>query len=176
MLDTIRLALMPWYMEIKFVHLLFVMMWGMSTGVAYLFYVRFAFLRWQREPENPERIALRNWTMDQFDKGVIIEHIAFPVILVTGPTLYWLGGWSVMDARWLAIKLSIAFFIFVPIEIIDYWISHFGGRKSLHLLRGDDDKYEQAILWQWGFFRLTTPIVSLFIPAMIFLAVVKPSL
>ena len=176
MLDTIRQVLMPWYMEIKFVHLLFVMMWGMSTAVAYLFYVRTAFLRWERAPQDPERIALRNWTMEQFDKGVIIEHIAFPMILITGPTLYFIGDWSVMNAQWLAIKLSIVFFIFLPVEIIDYWISHVGGRKSLHVQRGNDDKYELAILWQMRFFRWTTPLVSLFIPAMIYLAVVKPSL
>lgn len=34
-MDELRALLQPWYLQIKFIHLLFVMIWSFSTAVAY---------------------------------------------------------------------------------------------------------------------------------------------
>ena len=171
--EAVRQFLLPYYLEIKFIHLFFVMMWAWSTGVAYFWFVKSSYLRWQRNPDCPKAKERRDWALEQFDKGVVLEHIAFPIILITGPLLYWLGGWQ-LSAYWLLIKLILITLIFVPMEAIDYWISHFGGNKTRLRKAGDPERFEKIVQWHWKFFRVTTPFVAIFIPAIIFLAVVKP--
>lgn len=173
MLDGLRLALLPWYAEIRFVHLLFVMVWFMSTAVAYTWYVKSAWLSWQRQPDDAERRKRRDWTMEQFDKGAIMEHIAFPIVIVSGLTLYWITGWSLANG-WLLWKLLLIVLIFVPMEIVDYWLAHFGGNKEKMRATGDMVRYEQLMQWHWLFFRITTPLVMIFIPVILFLAITKP--
>src|SRR3546814_1694152 len=45
----------------------------------------------------------------------VIEHIAFPIVMISGPLLYWVGGWD-SSATWLMIKLLIVVGFFLPIE------------------------------------------------------------
>ena len=173
MLEMWREALMPWYQHIKFVHLLAVMIWSFSTAVAYTWYVKSAWLAWQRQPDDVARKARRDWVMEQFDRGAWLEHIAFPVLIVSGLLLFWLAGWT-LESRWLLVKLLLVVLVFGPIELFDYWISHFGGSKRQWRLSGEHQRYEQLMQWHWRFFQITTPIVVIVIPLIIFLAVVKP--
>ena len=172
MLESIREGLMPWYPQIRFVHLLAVMIWSFSTAVAYAWYVKSAWLAWERQPASAERKARRDWAMEQFDRGAVLEHVAFPVLLASGLTLFWLGGWS-LSAGWLLVKLALVVIIFVPMEAFDYWISHFGGSKR-QWREADPRRYERLMQWHWRFFRITTPMVMVFIPVIIYLAAVKP--
>src|SRR3546814_940342 len=105
-MDALRQWLSPWYLEIKFVHLAAVMAWLWSTSVAYVHYLLPAFHAWRRNPDDEGVIALRDWVMDRFDRGAVIEHIAFPIVMISGPLLYWVGGWD-SSATWLMIKLLI---------------------------------------------------------------------
>ena len=88
MLEALQSTFAPYYLYIKFVHVFFVMIWAWSTAVAYGWYVKGAFLNWVDNPEDTEIIKRRNYAIEQFDRGVILEHIAFPIILVTGPLLF----------------------------------------------------------------------------------------
>jgi hypothetical protein len=174
MLDALRNTLQPFYLDIKFVHLFFVMIWSWSTAVAYTWYVKGAYLRWQKNPTDPLAIERRNYAQEQFDKGVVLEHVAFPVILLTGGLLYWLAGWGVEGNIWLLIKLCIVFFIFVPMEAFDYWLSHFGGNKAMLRRKGLMEKYERSMRHHWLFLRISAPLIMIFMPLVIFLAVAKP--
>ncbi|MCG8670149.1 MAG: hypothetical protein MI867_12095 [Pseudomonadales bacterium] len=174
MLEDLQSALMPYYIYIKFVHVFFVMIWSWSTAVAYTWYVKGAFLKWEKSPDDPTLIQRRNWAIEQFDKGVVMEHVAFPVILITGPLLYFIGPWN-LDFTWLLIKLTVVVFVFLPLEIIDYWLSHFGGNKLKLKKKQKMEQYERAIQQHWRFLKASTPLVTIFIPAVIFLAVVKPA-
>ena len=175
MLNSIQTALAPYYLYIKFIHLFFVMIWGWSTAVAYSWYVKSAYIRWERNPDDPETIRRRNYAIEQFDKGVIFEHVAFPIVIVTGPLLWIITGYS-LDNAWLLLKLLIVVLIFVPMEAVDYHLSHFGGNKAQLRLRGESERYEMAIRQHWSFLKISTPLVVVFVPLTIFLAVVKPVL
>lgn len=173
MIELLRELLGPYYLYVKFIHVFFVMIWSWSTAVAYTWYVKGAFLRWEKNPEDPTVIQRRNWAIEQFDKGVVLEHVAFPIILITGPLLYAIGPWN-LDFKWLVAKLLIVLLIFIPLEIIDYWLSHFGGNKLRLKSRNETEKYERAIHQHWRFLKASTPIITIFVPATIFLAITKP--
>lgn len=174
MLDLIRETLGPWYIYIKFIHVTFVMIWVWSTSLAYAYYLVPVFKAWRRNPDDGGVIALRNWTIERFDHGVIYEHVAFPIILITGPLLYVLGGWNTsMD--WLLLKIVLVCVVMIPVELADYHLSHFGGNKRRIRETGDMEKYERAIHQHWYFFLFSTPPIMLSAMAVVFLAITKVS-
>jgi len=175
MIETIQTTFAGYYLYIKFVHVFFVMIWAFSTSVAYGWYVRGAFLKWAANPDDPALIRRRNRAIEQFDRGVVLEHVAFPVILLTGPLLMIIAGWR-LDSPWLVLKLLVVIFVFVPMEAVDYYLSHFGGNKYRLRMRGESGRYELAIRRHWQFLRITTPLIIVFVPLVIFLAIVKPTL
>lgn len=149
-------------------------LWAFSTAVAYRNYIVPAFRNWQRQPDNAAAIARRNDFMERFDRGVIIEHVAFPLVLASGLLMVWLAGWSWRDVNWLSLKLGIVFIIFVPMEVFDYYLSHFGGNKRRIRIKGDTGRYEAMTRLHWQFFRLSTPLVIVLVPILFYLAVTKP--
>ncbi|PCJ33799.1 MAG: hypothetical protein COA99_15280 [Moraxellaceae bacterium] len=175
MIELIRETFQSYYVYIKFVHLLAVMIWSWSTSVAFVWYLREAWREWAENPTDSILTARRNWVFEQFDKGVVLEHIAFPIILLTGPILLVLSDWPLLTP-WILLKIMIVVFVFLPIEVFDYWISHFGLTK-IELRRSNNMiAYERFIKMHWLFFRIVTPFIIIFVPFTIFLAVVKPSL
>lgn len=173
MQELIREFLLPYYLQIKFIHVLFMAVWFMSTAVAYTWFVQVAFFQADKHPDNAEYQRRKAWALEQFDKGVVLEHVAFPVLLITGPLLWWLSSWPI-EWNWLGVKLLIIIGIFIPIEIFDYWVSHFGGNKSYLKKLGDQERYDKVVRWHWWFLRKSIPFVIVFIPAIIYLAIVKP--
>ncbi len=174
-LESLRVALVPHYLQIKFFHLFSVMIWGLSTAVAYTWYVRVAHMRWQRKPDDPEARMRRDWAFEQFDRGVVLEHVAFPIVLATGLLLFWLSGYRVLGPfNWLTLKFLIVVFIYIPMEVVDISLAHLGGNLVRVRKKGDMDHYERVLASHWLFLRITTPIVIIFVPLVIYLAVVKP--
>ena len=98
MTEFLASALAPYYMQIKFLHLVFAAMWLFSTSVAFRFFLFPIFLEWQKDPESIDKARLRNWAMERFDDGAILEHVAFPILLITGP-LMMLAGQSSAHRR-----------------------------------------------------------------------------
>ena len=173
MIEAIRETLGPWYIYIKFVHVLAVMIWGWSTMVGFGWYLRPMYIKWLHNRDDPVARERRNWAMEHFDSGVIAEHVAFPIVILTGLIMFVVGDWQ-LGMNWLTFKLALVFGIFVPMETVDYYLSHFGGNKAKIRKTGDMERYERMIQIHWKFFIVTTPLVALFIPTIIFLAIVKP--
>ena len=173
MMDIAQALLAPWYLQIKFVHLLFVGVWMFSTSMAYVYYLLPVMKAWRRNPQDGAIIPLRNWVMERFDEGAVYEHVAFPMVLLTGSMLYVAGGWG-LSAAWLDLKLLIIFLLFVPMEMFDFYLSHFGGNKAKILATGDMGNYERHIHLHWWFFLVTTPAVMLYGLTVMFLAITKP--
>jgi uncharacterized membrane protein len=161
------------YVTLKFIHIVFAAVWAWSTSVAYGNYLVPLFRDWQRSPQDPDRIRRRNWAMERFDEGAKLEHIAFPLLLITGPLLMLAGGWS-PDSGWFAMKLVLIVLVFLPIEIADFYLAHFGGNKEKLRLAGDLQAYESAIHLHWWFLIIPTPIVIVSITFTFYLAIVKP--
>ncbi|MDZ4731089.1 MAG: hypothetical protein SH820_14210 [Xanthomonadales bacterium] len=173
MINFIQQTLGPYYFFIKFIHLYFVMVWMWSTAVAFAFYLVPVFKAWRRNPDDPQIIAMRDWAIERFDHGVSYEHVAFPIILITGPLLLIVGGWN-MDSGWLVLKLLIVIGIFIPVESFDYYISHLGGNKARLRQTGDPDIYERSVQRHWMFLLVSSPPVMVFGTLIIVLAVTKP--
>src|SRR5690606_2919829 len=104
MLETIKELQLPFNLEIKFIHIIFMAVWFMSTAVAYSWFVQVAFFQAEKRPDDDEYQRRKAWALEQFDKGVVLEHVAFPILLITGPLLYWLSGWEI-GLNWLGLKL-----------------------------------------------------------------------
>ncbi len=173
MIPFLQDTLGPYYIYLKFIHLTFVMIWLWSTAVAFAYYLVPVFKAWRRNPGDNRIIELRNWAMERFDHGVNYEHIAFPIVILTGPLLWIVGGWTPASG-WFVVKLLIVFGLFLPIEIMDYYLAHFGGNKRRLRKSGDAVKYEQAVYYHWLFLVVISPPVMVFGVITIFLSVVKP--
>jgi uncharacterized membrane protein len=172
MVEGIRAALAPYYLDIKFIHLVAVSAWIWSTSVAYMYYLVPVFRAWRRNPGDLQIIALRDWVMDRFDSGATYEHVAFPVVLLSGALLIFIAGWT-LASTWLVLKLLIVIGLFVPIEVCDYYLSHFGGNKARLRAQGTPDRVEASIHRHWWFLLLTTPLITIFPFVVVFLAVTK---
>ena len=173
MLESIREFLAAHYLQLKFLHLAAVMAWVWSTSVAYAFYLVPVFKAWRRNPTDGDVIRLRNWVMERFDQGAVYEHIAFPVVMITGPLLFWVGGFD-SSVGWLMLKLLIVLGLFLPIEITDYYLAHGGGAKTRFRLAGDWVGYERSIHRHWWFLLVTSPAVMISGMLVLFLAITKP--
>ncbi len=178
-LDSVIQLLGPHYNKIKFIHLLFATMWLWSTSVAYLNYVVPIVRNWFLDPNNPELTRKRNEALERFDEGVVLEHVAFPIVLITGLLLLLIGGWGPQNF-WLVVKLALVILVFLPIEIFDYWLSHFGGNKRrARLTEGvdalDSIRYEKLTQMHLWFLTLTTPIIAVAGMTVVYLATVKPA-
>ncbi len=173
MLQSAQTFLAEYYLQIKFVHVVFAAMWFWSTSVAYTYYLVPLFRDWLKNPHDPDRVRLRNWAMERFDDGAVLEHIAFPILLITGPMLMIAGGWSPAQG-WFAMKLVLVVMIFIPVEAMDYYLAHFNLNKARIRATGTPEAYEKAIRLHWWFLVLTTPVVIVSITLIFYLAIVKP--
>ncbi len=174
MLSAVQDGLMPFYLVIKWLHVMSAAIWAFSTAVGYSYMVKPAYLAWKKDPTDEQKKWLRDWTLRKFDHGVVLEHVAFPALIATGVLMVWVQGWPLDAVYWLTVKLAIVILIFGPIEILDYHISHYAGRKSLAKDQGDEAEYEKRVAFHWSFLTITTWFVVIFIPAVFFLAIVKP--
>lgn len=173
MISFLQTYLGPYYFYVKFVHLFFVMIWLWSTAVGFVFYLMPVFKAWRRNPDDPGILTMRNWVMDRFDHGVSYEHVAFPMILITGGLLWILGGWNPASG-WFILKLLIIVGLFVPMEVYDYYISHLGGNKKRLRKTGDEEAFERGVQNHWMFLLVTSPPIVVFGFAVVLLAVTKP--
>ena len=180
MYETLHQLIAPYYLYFKFLHIPFSIMWAMSVVVAYLYYLIPAVQSWRTDENDPERVRFRNWVLERFDHGVVIEHYSFPIVLITGILMIISGGWG-PEAKWLVLKLSMVIVIVIPMEMCDYYISHFGGNKRAvreKTLKTSDKEdwegYETAIHHHWWFFQGSLAPVLFGWSFIVFLAVTKP--
>ena len=166
-------ALVPYYLYFKFFHIFFVLMWAMSAVGAYIFYLRSTIYEFEKRPEDKELERRLVWAYEQFDKTVILEHIAFPAVLISGLLMYFGSGWS-LDQQWMLVKLAIVFGFFLPLEILDIWISHVLGPRVSKNRNTDQLGWDRGRALHWTFLKVSSPMIRITVPTVVFLAVVKP--
>lgn len=168
--------LTAYYPQLVFVHVLSVMIWLWSAAIAYTSFVSTAWKEWRKDPTNELLRERRNWVFYHYEKGLILEHGAMVVTLITGPLLVWLSGMDYMSIKWLLMKALIAFAVLLPLEIIDSWLAHFGGNKRGLKAQGvSDEKFERYMRINWSFLTLSAPVAVAAILITVYLAVVKPT-
>ena len=122
--------LMVYYPYIKFIHLFSMMIWGMSAVGAYVYYFRSTLFEVKKDTQNIELQRRLIWVYEQFDKTVVLEHIVFSLALITGLLMFVMAGWTT-DNSWMLVKLVIVVGFFIPLEVLDVWISHVLGPRIL---------------------------------------------
>lgn len=167
--------LLPYYLYFKFFHIFFVMMWAMSALGAYIFYLRATIYEFEKNTQDKELERRLVWAYEQFDKTVIVEHVAFPIVLISGLLMFFGSGWS-LDQPWLLVKLVIVVGFFLPLEILDIWIAHVLGPRISRNRDADPDAWNAGRALHWKFLRTTAPMIRYSVPVVVFLAVVKPGL
>jgi hypothetical protein len=70
--------------------------------------------------------------------------------------------------------MLIVFGIFLPIEVLDYYLSHGPGNKGKLRAAGNGEGYEIAIHRHWWFLLLSSPVVMVFAFTIVVLAVLRP--
>ncbi|MCL4683416.1 hypothetical protein KJ059_01550 [Myxococcota bacterium] len=174
MSEELRAAIAPFYLHIKFVHVLAAAIWSFSTSVAWAWYLKPILRSARRHPEDASRRARRDDFMDRFDRGASLEHYAFVLLVLTAGLMLWVL--QVDLARWsfLTAKAWIGVLIILPMEAFDIYLSHLGGNKARVRASDTAERLEQAMDWHWRFLRITEPIVMILVPTMFFLAITKP--
>lgn len=158
---------------VKFVHVIFAFLWGLAVPPAFTIYVRRAMNDYNADPTNAELERRMWWAWDQADKLIVLEHIAWPVLLITGPLLFLASGWT-LSHPWIILKLSIIIIIYIPLEAYDIWFSHYYSAYAEARKNENPEGYKKMRADQVRFFRIVSPIVRTTIPLLWFLAIVKP--
>lgn len=173
-MSELREILASHYAVVKAVHVLAAGIWSFSTAVAYVYYLKPAFRRLERRPDDANARATRDHLMESFDRGAAIEHVAFVILVGTALTMLWLGRFDLTRWSFATAKLWIGIVVILPMEMIDIHLSHLGDNKQRVRRTGDTARYEQAMARHWLFLRVTEPLVMVLIPVMFVLAIVKP--
>jgi len=173
-LEALRTALGPFYLHIKALHVLSAAIWSFSTAVAWVYYLKPVLRSARAHPDDAARRARRDEFMDRFDRGAAFEHVAFALLVVTALLMLWLGRADLTRFSFVTAKVWIGVLVILPMEAFDIYLAHLGGNKARVRATGDAERHERMMDWHWTFLRITEPIVLVLVPAMFFLAVVKP--
>jgi len=161
------------FVVFKTIHVLAATLWAFSTIGPMRFYVRPTLAAAERDPENEELQRRRDWVLEQFDRTVMLEHVAFAAILLTGPMLY-ITGAAMLDQTWFAIKIAVVVAIFIPLEIYDVWLSHIAAPKETSAKHDNPLRYAAFRRRYVAFLKGVTPLILLTVPAVLILALAKP--
>ncbi|MCP5057031.1 MAG: hypothetical protein GY937_09950 [bacterium] len=173
-MDELRVWLSPHYAVIKSVHVLVAAIWSFSTSVAWVWYLKPALRRARRKPDDPKARQVRDHMMEAFDRGAMLEHVAFAILVLTAILMLIAGGFDLMRWSYVTAMFWIGIFLIVPMEIVDIHLSHLGGNKKRIRSSGDMELYERKMGQHWAFLRISEPVVIVLIPLMFFIAIVKP--
>ena len=164
--------LAPWYLYIKFLHVFCVGLWSFSAVGAFWFV--YVANRERRQARGDDELLRRDeWVRWHFNNVVFLEHVAFPLVLITGGLLFAAASWN-LSAGWLALKVAIILGVFVPMEILDTWLSHFHVPRAMRDKAKDPARFRAALKRQDNFLRYSSWAVLLLVPSVMFLALVKP--
>lgn len=162
------------YLAIKLVHIGAAMVWTASALGAFWFVIASAWDR-RQHPDDPEIQRRDAWVRLQFCRAVILEHVAFAVLIPTGFMLMASLHFTFAMA-WFAWKVGIVTGVFIPLEIFDTWLSHWHLPRALARATEAPDALRRAERLHDGFLWGGGALVVALIPVVVYLVVMKPSL
>jgi hypothetical protein len=165
--------LAPYYLQLKLVHLGACIVWaGSALGAFWIVLVA----TWQarRSPEDAELDRRLVWVRLQFSHAVVLEHVAFLVLVGSGLLLQRALSLDWM-IPWFAAKCIIVFGVFVPLEAFDVWLSHWRVPHAVGRAGQDPDDLRRVMRWHDVFLWGGGAVVMVLIPFVVWLIVVKPA-
>ncbi len=109
----------------------------------------------------------------RFHGLIALEAAAFAVVLVTGYALMRLYGWSLAYPRWLALKIGVVVFLFLPLEA---FLAYVGATWIGPGLRAAPPARElgrgaamQEMVW-----AIAVPLAGLALPLVVWLSLAHP--
>jgi hypothetical protein len=107
---------------------------------------------------------------------LVVEHVALAAALLSGYLLMASHGWGLGYARWLAVKVGLTLFLFVPLEAMHVWVCH--GWIARGLRETSEPPFSKDLARGIGMDdmvrALAIPLFGLAVPLMIWLAVAHP--
>ncbi len=107
-----------------------------------------------------------------FITTVVIEHVAFAALLVSGAYLAF--NFNMQTLPWLQFKLAIVGIVLIPLEVIDVWLANFKIAKiAPKVIAGTASSKEQALydFYHGTFTKLALVLVPVSVLAIMWLAV-----
>jgi hypothetical protein len=160
------------YLALKLAHLVAVILWiGPPLGA----YAVLGRALKERHGDVDGGRARLIWVERQVERVLVLEHIAFPVLIASGIGMVWFVGVdAALQWTWLKWKLAAVAFI-VAFEVFDIYVSHVVWPP---VLRADDPwahaSWPRAKAARRRLALAAVPVALVFIPATLWLAVVKP--
>lgn len=153
------------YAIAKLLHLVAVILWiGPALG-AYVFL--FAALK---ERDGAKLLFVERIT----ERILLLEHLALLAVIATGLVMVAATGWTFFSAPWLQLKL-LAFAGVLVFELFDIWLAHHVVRRLLvRKIPLDAPEWSRADRWRRGLAFAALPVGGILVPAMLYLAVLKP--
>jgi hypothetical protein len=107
---------------------------------------------------------------------LVLEHVALAVAVLAGAALMAWRGWGLGYARWLAVKVGLTLFLFVPLEAMHAWVCH--GWIARGLRETSEPPFSKDLARGIGMDdmvrALAVPLFGLAVPLMIWLSVRRP--
>ncbi|MBP0630525.1 hypothetical protein [Cupriavidus sp. AcVe19-1a] len=172
-MEILRTFAIEHIVAIRTIHVLAAMLWAFTAITPMRFYVRPTLLAADENPEDAELKRRKDWALEQFDRVVILEHVAFVVILLTGPLLF-LTGLVTLETRWFLVKMAIVMFVFIPIEIYDSWLSHVAAPAAVRRKNEDIKAYDLFRRRYVAFLAAVRPVIYISVPTVLILALARP--
>ena len=163
------------YLSLKLIHLCAAILWSASALGAFWYLIVSTWER--RQDPSPEQVRRDDWLRYHFGFVVMVEHLAFFVLVPTGLQLarvLSLPLFTPWMMPWLAAKLLIVWGLFIPMEVLDIWLSHWVLPRRYHRREVEHEAWVQARRWHDLFLVVGGALVVLGIPAVLYLIVMKP--
>ena len=107
---------------------------------------------------------------------LVLEHVAFLLLLITGVLLMREHGWGLTRARWLTLKLGLVAFLVVPLEGMHAFIAH--GFIARGLRQTSNPPLAKDLARGLGVEEmlraLAIPLFGIGLPLLVWLSVKKP--
>jgi hypothetical protein len=124
--------------------------------------------RGRRRGESAELATRRRWHF-----LMAVQSVSFAVVVLTGFVSMRSHGWTLAYPRWLALKIGLVAFLFVPLEAFLAYVGAFWIRPGLSeappsrmLERGAS---MQGMVW-----AIAVPLGGLALPLVVWLSVARP--
>jgi hypothetical protein len=104
---------------------------------------------------------------------IAIQSVSFALVLLSGVLAMRAHGWTLAYPRWLALKIGIVIFLFVPLEVFLAYVGAFWIRPGLSA-PPPSRQLERGASMQGMVWAIALPLAGLALPLVVWLSVARP--